>query len=375
MKTIKFFTMAILCLAAVSCAKEKAQTLPQEGESGIVSLTIQTGQIGRAVNDPAQNGTKVDIVLANSTVYFLNSSNNIVHSRKIDAADTKDEQNHIYTFKSIPSTAKALYVVCNEEDTDITYTAKVQLSGIQAGHAEFGTITADYTKLLMSNAVGSTTTGTTANDSDPVTLALADPQPPAPAPALYEATVSLAPVVSRLQLLQVTAGAGIESFKLRGIYLDDFSPEFTVAAGPHGAPMAIGQDKSILNATFNTYMSDDYTAVPLASDAVTKAVVAGVGKCWAWQVPTGAPSRIILAFSEVTITGGQVETDKYVTVRSYKDGANAPVASFIRAKVYNIGNLTFTPDDLADVPNDEPIDVIATLQVLPWEVINIIPNL
>ncbi len=381
MKTLRFLAMSIIMLAAASCAKEASESQRGDTAGRSVSLTIHAGQVSRATDAPAVGGTTVTVDVAASTVYFLNSAENVVASRLLNAADDFDPlavDNKIYTFEGVPSTATALYVVCNEGPADITYASQTNLSGILAGSGLFGDITAEYTALLMSNAAGDATTGTSGNASDKVALSILTPAQPDGTPALYQATVGLAPAVARLQLNRITATGDIDSYTLKGIYLDDHYPGFTVGAAADGTQKHILQDPANL-VDFNPAMCDVYST-PVAPDIAEPLTIiapivpgAAVGDCWAWQVPTGAPSRIILALGDVVVNG-VAEGDKYVTVRSYTEGAT-PVSEFIRAKVYNITELSFDENDLGDVPNAEPIDVVATLNVLPWTIVEIVPNL
>ena len=246
----------------------------------------------------------------------------------------------------------------------------------------------------------------------------------------YTASVTLTPIVARVELGQITCqnqnGAGqpavnadITSYKLSGVYMNNIRQDVLMSGLPYlvGAPIDIKSQSGwatnwatyfmSFNTNFPYYVGGspagpaDWVAnamvnycTPAASgltfypDPTNGATNTDPGvtpkKAWAYQVcpsttvPAGSPAdvpHLILKLTEVNYLDNPFGLPvRYVTVTKYKDGSNNPVLEFKRGNVYRIENLVFTHNEATNQPYEKNITVTATVSVAPWVINTINPD-
>ncbi|MEG1700692.1 MAG: hypothetical protein RRY33_03310 [Alistipes sp.] len=385
MKNFNLCAAAVALLTLVSCAKENEvpSATPDNGEKMAVTLKMASPADSRSIEAPA-GADKV--VVSSGTVFFLNATNDVLDVGNLTAmAATPAGQ----LFPGISKSATQVFIVAN---SGILLPA--ELSALKACATKDGIqnltalITSQQNTHLNVIAVNTIDTSTPYVKYDGIIRAQAAPS------TTFEALVLLAPVLSRIQFADIlTADPNIVSFKLASINIDGYYPSFYMAfdKGGSGTPFTVNQDGAALN--LSPYKLYDKPTAPVA-DGGDKKITAAEAKgasgnlVWGYQTsPTIAANsakipRIIVELTDVVIKNPAGGTDitlpkkKYLTITGYMAGAT-PVANFEAGKVYNIpaGQFTFTFQDLDDVPNPLKQDVMVTVEVKPWAIVGVTPQL
>ena len=247
---------------------------------------------------------------------------------------------------------------------------------------------------------------------------------------VYSTTVHLAPSVARFEIVDITGMGMIQSFTVDGIFMDGFyrlstiggtinensihtggsivtnftnTSHTTAAALPGALPNApIGDTgfgiHSWRSSSDNWTGSFDHNVHNPASMVVRPGgqttwtdhtgALRTENNVWSFQVfagnyhlpPVNAAAgtsvpRIIIRLSDVTLLNGyEFNRPQFLTIRDFRIYNTNTMLQYIRAsRVYRIeaGWLTFDENDLADVPNVQPLDVNVTVTLAVWNDVNL----
>jgi hypothetical protein len=362
MKKILFFA-ATAAMFFTSCAKDTAgnNVANVETETGLLIVKIPNAPATRALQ--GQGATElntIDFVAANSLIFVLDDDTVLDCVQMTDDATSDDGQ----TLGEFAGTSK-VYVVGNVSPTDKS--ALEDLTTLTA-IKEYASKLEDYTNY---RTVPLANVGGTATELVPHISA--------PTPTdneTYLAAVSIAPLVSRLELVSVEAeplnadNEGITSFTVSNIYVDDTYPQFTYGGTFDGNKHAQGVDRDFTE--FPAYYND-VPATPLA-DGAPLAVSAPEGQAWGYNVAAGSYPRFIIELSEIKwqyldddddMQIKHITEKQYITLKGY-----AGVSTFQRGVIYRIGTTNnpfkINPELVKDVPNHGDVDVIVSVDIVEW---------
>lgn len=334
MKKILF--LALVATTIFSCSKEK-EGATDSGDTKTVRLTIKSSDTKAAEEAGSVHKTPI----SDFTVYFINSTGGVVETRS--ATDTQGS----YVFKGVSGLASKIYIVANTTLTSTTLTGST-LADLQANVLEIANYQKGIDNVIMA-ASGATilAAGGVAGE--------------------YTATVTIAPVVARLEIAKLTAipveggdtNLDITEFIVANIYVNNYDPKMTLAG------VASGRETGTTANFATTDLKD--LAINITS-AGKVAVPATPNNVWAYQLfPGGAPTMVI-QFSSITFANGDVLTDintdpkdLCITVTTFNP------ATFVAAKIYNVANIPFSSKNIGK-PYEATKNITVTLNVTDWAI-------
>ncbi len=210
-------------------------------------------------------------------------------------------------------------------------------------------------------------------------------------------TVPISPLYSRLELGQIKGGAHVVSFKVAGVYVNNYYSDFTMT----------GVGKNIYN---HVDGSTDFTGVmgdtagwvaPASSPNTPDTAIAkpGATSVWAYHVGAGSAATFIIKMTDILILevvkpadeNGDGEelatvpttpkkpgstddmTEAYITVTGYSD---LSTGVFERGMIYTVTSLEFDHVQLAETPPVDPLVTIeAKVTINPWGTKTITPEI
>lgn len=223
---------------------------------------------------------------------------------------------------------------------------------------------------------------------------------------------TLTPVASRFELKDLVAnhkpadwtGAEIESFTVKGIYINRFYP-WGLLSGADVAnhdQIARGDDKAnytkekygAIMYNYNgtgekaydfSYMCDGddisasytYAAATGTETFIQKATLNPIDEntdnWYGYQILPGAAPHLVIALDVKYDDGNADAQPKYLVVENYKSG-DTRLAQTERGHVYQISTLEFDASNLVDVPYQGTKTVTAKITVAAWEAVPITPD-
>jgi hypothetical protein len=336
----KLFLMAAaaaMVLFTASCSKENNGT---GKETTQLSIKISGVIASRAVEAPGSTAVGT-IQLTNGQIFVINPMGAVTYSEVLNVSQATGAGQ---TLSSQVAADSRVFIVGNIPAGE---------TGAVAALANFAAIEA-YTSLM-----------TTQSNYREAALSNSDGQPAAigtPVSGVSSVSVSIKPLISRIELVQVRGGANITAFTVTGVYADDYYPSFTYAGGFSGTMFSQNQ-----NTTF-AGIGDPGSWAAASSPLIAAPASPNV---WAHNVASGGVTRLIIVLEGVQYndSGALVDltgTTYYLTVSGYN---NLGSTVFERGKIYRIGGangITFNPDDLGLVPNPVDIDLIVNVLVEEW---------
>jgi hypothetical protein len=389
MKKLCFAMTALAVLAMTGCAKENAGNGGTATEETKLVVKISADGAGkmRGIESPATNSAtdlQGAIDFDRSEIFIIDHNGMVVdHAPLTSDATTTGQQ-----YPNMVANNVSVFVVANMPASDynsVTTTTSLTAAALTGYAASMVDLNGDDGE--------SWKTVTLANDTG---LPTAIGTMTAGAASV---SVSISPVVSRLELVQVEAEPYttnsnstpfITDFKVCGVWVDDFFPRYTfdgrgMGSGTTAQPtdlMNIDQDVTALDDWAEDYKMGDIAewesagspAVVSPDDTQTAAVT----ELWGYNVAADALPRLVLHITGVkyTIDGTTVlddlaGDDYYLTVTGYTV-SGAPLTAFTRAHVYRIGTssnpLVFGMDDLGAVPNANTGTLTVNVSVLGWTI-------
>lgn len=373
-------------LLSVGCSRERG-VLDRDSTPSTLVIKLHAANgaaLFRGVEVPATESgedLKASIDFTRSEIFVIGALNEVLSHAPLTNASTAGGAGQTYP-SAVPSGSK-VFIVANIPAGDYAaVVAKTTLTDVQ-----------NYVSSMKDLNGGSGSSWKT------VTLANANGQATAmgaPVGGVATAEVTLSPVVSRLELVSLTGGEDTEgrivSFTVSGVYVDDFKPSYTYVGAGSGALTTMGMTTSDSDYTswISTHaMGDEGTwesvaavhpALPAASPDLAGTPV--ITELWGYNVAPDAAPKLIIKLTDVkySVASDSYASTKediadetyYLTVKTYKDSASAPLTSFERGHVYRVGTstnaLTFTLDDLGLTPNQSDITLMAKVSVTGWVV-------
>ncbi len=196
----------------------------------------------------------------------------------------------------------------------------------------------------------------------------------------------------------VVRTVSVKEFEVEGIYINHFYPAEPIGtAGPASASLVDnGQDEANYLATGATYstpglgdMMHDNPAYAVATDdAGTLTLLAGAElagppatpKVWAYNLMPGVPPHVIIRFSKLVITDSsnsnpteEIDMSEdgskplFISAKGFLDSNNERVNAFAVNNVYTLDNIAFNWSDLAEVPEDESLNVQVNVTMMKWK--------
>ena len=346
MKTTKIFAIATAALAMsfASCNKETGNISSDEMTQ--LSVRINGVTATRAVEAPGSKvpGTIKFIPDGNHSIFVINPQGDVIKYVDLDVIEAVSPAGQ--ELSDVPADAR-IYIIANIPDDDAaTIQGLATWNAIKAATSDMVT-QVDYKEAALANSTGA-----------PVGFAAVN----------GEATVnvSIKPLISRLELVQVKTTdnktGDITAFKVTGVFVDSYYPEFTYVGSGSGSPFAQGQ-----SAIFNGIGDEG----DWAAESSPLAAKPGDDVVWAYQVAAAGVPRLIIRLEDVKYTPNseeeiELEGIYYLTVSGYKT-----ITEFERGKIYRIGGadgITFTYEDLSLTAN--PVDITLSVEVTieEWDI-------
>lgn len=384
MKKFNIYAVALATLTTFSCAQQEDEVpLPFGNDPISVNLRVAPSDLdSKKVETPAITGDLVD--LNNGLVFFLNAQDDVVDVREMLTSEIKLPAGQ--TFNEIKPTATNVYIVANAKFIDETLDGKLRACKtkveIKAVSSSIANQQNSHKFVVLSNTIDRTAYPT----MDGVIKKEG---------SLFKACVLLAPVLCRIQIADIKGDGTIVSFKLGGIFIDNFYPLFYMATdnGGAGTIYSVGQNGANLGVGNGSILSDRPTN-PIADGGdlkVTATDIAGFSGgsyvCGYQLAPTSGGvaniPHIILMFTEITVKNsdgaGNVvyTTPRYVTVKGFKNALGEDITKFVAGNIYNIpaDGFVFGRKDLSDMPNPLNVSVSVCATIKPWQVATITPKL
>ena len=368
MKKLCVSLMALVALLCVSCSNDPE--IPEKNDNGIdVTLSITTNPLTKAV-DNSQVGVSAPIDPAKEfIVYFMDANGNTVTAYKL----TDPQITAITTagtgvkFTNLDPSVKSVYVVANVPSSTLPATDfGTNLTAINAKvQSIYDQQTIDAKSVVLAN------TGKTATSTN----AVAAPNDVASnGNAQYKATIVLTPIVSRIQIKEVSVDPTITSFNLAGIYIDNFYQNMSIGGDLTSiskAPVG-GVTKFNLSSDGSTpYKTNGQLFDELISPATTLPLVTN-GKVFGYQIfpVAGGLSKVPYIILKLTNVVGTTRTfasgtTYYVAVKAYKDGSN-PFTTFEAGKIYTINSIPVAENNIVTDPTQSLINVTVNVTIAPW---------
>lgn len=371
MKTkISYLTLSILALLMSfnGCSNgDDTEDVDKQPKSVFLKLG-KSGSSLRSVGTPVGDGD--DVVLQSGNLYFVNSSGAILKHYTLTTTAASATNINITDAESgalitnLPGNTFAVYVVGN--------TSGLPSSGNISAVKEYLLQVASQDDIEDVNLYGTNTL-----------------TPPVLPNTFYTSEIDLNPTVARVELTDITASGVITSFKVDGIFIDNYYKQAVVDGsvdvadfvenGAFAAPF--GDESAEYPAGQKPAIYDFYDPALTAVSKVAKP--ASTGTIWAYNLfasSTGSTvPRIIIRLSDIQTNDLSTYTSpQFVTIRGFKAvSGGASLTSIKSGEIYNIaaGALTFKETDLSSIPNLSPIDVEVTVSLATWSVVGVTPEL
>ncbi|MDR1716002.1 MAG: hypothetical protein LBS20_09160 [Prevotella sp.] len=364
MKTkFKYVTLVAiaLLLGFSSCSSNDETTVIDEGNPKTVSLKIGNG----GPTPKSEGGALADgasITFTSGDLYFVNESGTILKHYTLSsdpASDTNinlDDVQAGTVISNLPGSVVAVHVAGNTADLPTSG----NISAIQAATLEVAT----QVDIESVNLYGSGSLSDPLEEGDP-----------------YICNLTLSPTVARIELGDITGGGAVTSFKVEGIFIDNYYSEAGAGGIVDAENLADnGSDGDAFNDNTGAYpealkpaIYDFYTGgLASASNVVSPATP---GDVWAYNLfaaSTGsAVPRIVIRLTDIeTNDGSTIISPQFITIKGFKS-AGTSLTGIQAGKVYHIaaGSFEFDEEDLTPEPNLDPIDVDVTITLATWTVV------
>ena len=379
MKKLCVSLMTLVSLLCVSCSNDPE--IPVKEDNGIdVTLSITTNPLTKALDDNQVTKTAPIDPSKEFIVYFMDETTDpkVVASYKL----TNDQITAIQTagtgvkFTNLDPSVKSVYVVANVP-TSITAPgtlpstapgtiltaingAIMNISDQQANNAA-SVVLANTSKTVVS--IGSST-GTASNGN-----------------AKYNASIELTPIVSRIQIASITNDASITSFKLAGIYIDNFYQNMSLggvlsniikAAAGEVAKFNLSTTLASTPYKTNGQLFDEASNLEQNPGGMTPAQVYGYQffptKGTDASDLSNVPYIILKLTNVVGTTRTFPNTAYYIAVKAYKttDATPATITEFLPGQIYTIANIPVSEKNIVTDPTQSLINVTVNVTVAKW---------
>ncbi|MCC8173773.1 MAG: hypothetical protein LIO65_05140, partial [Odoribacter sp.] len=395
-KLISLFIL--LCVLFSACSDNKNGGLEENEGNQNVYLQMKSLISGQSRADEAsQVGDAAPLLSA--LIYFMdNSADPVVYTTRTAGEYNSDitmtQLENGYEFLNIPSEVTQVYIVGNYNSSDAsnatatfptvrgTRKSAIEAVILNIQQVAHGTLANGSTSgVILAVMDGTATVQTYPNAANPWegTATLADGN--------RYASVTISPLVSRIEIDELTYTGSYNSFTVDGIFINYFYSQKPVSLSNASADGAVmvnnssnGDHYEEGNADFQyTYyqrlydiIDDDVT--PVGTGNAKTVSITPTNGTWAYHVfgnSDPVPHIIIRLTNVVDGTGAALGT-RYVTVRGYT-ASTGEVTTFVRNTIYRIANLAFTDEDISPIPEPEFMDLWVSVTVADWILINVSP--
>ncbi|MCD8164859.1 MAG: hypothetical protein LUE93_01195 [Bacteroides sp.] len=395
MKIKTLLTACSVAVIAAGCSEKDPVEPVHTGETKSVYLRINTGEQG-SPRDDQESQTRQKAPLVSAIIYFLDGTTDpiIYNVRTVGVTGniTMNDLSGGYEFTGVPSTVSQVYIVGNYNSADQNEVSVrfptiaggrfsdmedivLNIQQVAFGELSDGTETGGLLT-VMTGASGLEEYGTGTNDW----TGTAQPENG----DLY-ANVTIAPINSRIEIVQFTYTGELQSFTLEGIYINNYYQNLPLSLDLTGYTVTNnGSDVTLYDRTdTDNYAYSYYTTlqdyVNSAQTAITGTrVIAPANGTWAYHVfgdSDPVPHIIVKFIDVVTSAGATIATPLYLTVRGFRDGNGAEIESFEPNTIYKITNLAFSDSDLGILPEEETINIWVNVEIATWETVEVTPIL
>lgn len=362
---MKFFAMALAALTMFSCSKENTDAPEGQTVGKTMQITIAKAPTGKAGGAPAAN----DATTISGDSYVLGFDGVDYASKLVYKESAMIEAGIAATVTGVPTNTAHFAIVSNLSATD---GAKI----VQ------GMTYKAYNELLFAIAEYQTIATAPMTNSGAQTLNKENP-------AVWTLAVSIAPIVSRIEVASISANDDpavatdeVTAFDLVGVYVNGYFTQFTMAGTQGGtqtplvrvgADLRHADDGGAAGSTVPKWSYDYYATALSALTSYSAANVTGgaAGDVWNYMISPagmGAMPRIVFEINNVSVNGVALgaATSFFVTVKSFKDNRDVPITSIARNTIFKISDVQFDGTNLGVEPNQETVSVEATVTVLDW---------
>lgn len=335
----KIFLVALVAVTLFSCSKENSEA-PEGGETKNVTLIIKSAKSVDS-RTAEEAGKAHETPINDFTVYFLSSNGGVVDSRTVTTIGTDP-----YKFDGVSGLTSKVYIVANTTLTG-TDIGGSTLDALKMNTLNITKYQAGIDKVVMSGEA-SAITEKQGEEGE------------------YTATVTIAPVVARLEIAKLTAisasdptKSDITAFTVDNIYVNGYSATMTLG-GTASAPITGTKNNfaetSLKDEDINITATDKI-AVPAAPNAV-----------WAYQLFPGSAHTMVIQFSSISFANGDILTnqntdpkDLCVTVTAFTP------EDFAAANIYHVDNIEFSTSNIGQ-PYETTKNISVALSVTPWAI-------
>lgn len=204
--------------------------------------------------------------------------------------------------------------------------------------------------------------------------------------------LTLKPIVSRIEIPDITASGIITGFTVDGIFIDGFyskgQVDGTLAPANLAALSTSGTDfpasASAGTTKYPLTVQDALYDLPGVAATGTPALAkpASAAQVWSYNLfslATGsAVPTIVIRLTGITTSDPAViySTPQYLTVKGFKS-AGATLTALKAGEIYAItpGSLVFSETNISPTPNLEAIDVAVKVTLASWTVVAVTPDI
>ena len=367
MKTnFKYLTLVVaaLLIGLSSCSKDDVTNGSTKNDTKSVFLKISNAPVTYAEGAAQANAP---LSFSSGHLYFTDDAGTILRYHSVGAEGADFTMTELTTGKEIaelPITVTAVHVVGNTEGLPNATT----ISAIKS-HVLNVASQVEVTAGNIVNLYGETTTLTKVDETN-----------------TYKAAVTIAPTVARIQLTDIKAKGRVTSFKVVGIFVDNYYAEAQVDGTISSALVDNGKvatdfvgDSGKYPATLKSSVYDWYTDGLASVGNVVKPEKA----VWGYNLFAKANGsndfpRIIIRLTDIVTSGGaSFANPQFITIKGFNDASAAALTTIVPGKVYTIATAGFSFDEtnLTPDPNMETKAVSVEVGVTSWDNIPITPNM
>lgn len=355
----KTLVIAVLLLGFSSCSKDNDTIVNTKS----IFLKISNRPVTYA--EGAVQGD-VPLTFSSGHIYFTDAASTILRYHSIgdtDADHTVAELTAGKEIADLPITVTAIYVVGNTQGLPNT----TKISEVKA----YVLNVESQVEVAAGNVVN------LYGETEELTQVEAT--------NLYTTTVSIVPTVARIELTDIKATGRITSFKVAGIFVDNYYATAPVDGTITSSLVDNGTD--VLQFSDNT-TSYPKTLKPSIFDWYTEGlasvenVVKPTEAVWGYNLfaktngENDAP-RIIIRLTDIVTSGGASYADpQFITLNGFNENG-VPLTTIKPGNVYTIaaGGFNFDETNLTSAPNMETMGVAVKVTVPSWVNVPITPNM
>jgi hypothetical protein len=393
MKNLIFTAAALAALTLASCIKSGGELPTDEISDVAIGITLPGGNTTRTVGEGLNGNNIADLTAGDVFLYYADGTiySHLALYKDGDAPGYGDAQ---YTFAQITSTTDNDYVIVvsvpanvtkcmvvlnafDDQDQKIISTGQVgnNISTIKDKVAKANAFnldaTIDHVALVAEDNIENISGSTGGPSGDQKYSRMAD--------------MSVGAIGTRVQIAKLTAGVAsngytIESYKVAGIYINNFYPSMLLGRDAeneiqYGAAALVdnrsaeakygGADNQYTGDNSSLAITTGYT--PESSEGI---VAPASPNHWVFNlVPNGNVPHIIIKLTDIVVKNSEDATvtvddqTRWLTIDAYGGIAEQV---FEPNNMYTLADVPFTYEDMTDEPYTDNENVAVHVTVTPW---------